>query len=104
MELNAAIQHTALTPEGIYVACTLAYQGKDASCMFPLEPTFENITEILKICGKNSWEQLIGAPVKLRVETEGDKAKVVAIGHFLADYWLDIPEPKETPEAEKESE
>ena len=60
MELNAVIQHTNLTLEGIYIACTLAYQGKEASCMFPLESTIENIAEILKICGKNSWEQLVG--------------------------------------------
>ena len=59
---------------------------------------------MIAIAGKSAWEQLVGAPVKLRIEEEDDKAKVVAIGHFLVDQWLDIPQPEDTSDTDKESE
>lgn len=104
MELNAVIQQTILTAEGIQIGCTLAYKGKEASCAFLLAPTMESIVKMIAIAGKSAWEQLVGAPVKLRIEEEDDKGKVVAIGHFLVDQWLDIPQPEDNADTDKESE
>lgn len=60
--------------------------------------------KIIAIAGKSAWERLISSPVKLRIEEKDDKAKVTAIGHFLVDQWLDIPQPEDTFDTDKESE
>lgn len=50
----------------------------------------EFICRVLKAVGVDSWEALVGKPV--RVETEGAGGRILRIGHFMEDKWFDPAE------------
>ena len=100
MELNAVIQKTFLTLDGIQITCSLIYEGQEGAGAFILETSLDNIAEMLKIADKPSWEQLPGSPVKLKLEQVDGKLKLIAVGHFLADYWYTIPQNEPAKESE----
>ena len=100
MELNAVIQKTVFTLDGIQIVCGLIYNGREVSGAFVIETSLDNIAEMLKVADKPSWEQLPGSPVKLKLEQVDNNLKLIAIGHFLADYWYTVPQNEPAKESE----
>lgn len=97
MEINGVITNSILTPQAFAVECELVYEGNTAKASFAFPTTNENLTHLLAVAGTQCWEQVIGKPVKLRVnKTENEKVlKLDSVGHFLTDEWMDIEQPKE---------
>ena len=44
------------------------------------------IRAALKVCDTNEWEKLAGQSVRVKLE----RGRIVAIGHFLKEEWLDL--------------
>ena len=102
MEINGVIVETALTPDVFQIGAKLTIDGKEGAVapVFPMD-TRENLATILTIAGKQRWEDIKGAPVRFKIEQEGDdQYRLVAIGHFMEDLWLNIPESTETEKTE----
>lgn len=97
MEINGVITNTTLTPKAFAIECDLVYEGNVAKTTFAFEFSEENVTHMLAIAGAPCWEQIVGKPVKLRVDkTEDEKVlKLDAVGHFLVDEWMTIEQPNE---------
>ena len=95
MEINGVITNTTLTPKAFAVECELVYEGNAAKTAFAFEFSEENIARILTIAGASCWEQIIGKPVKLRVDKVEDEKvlKLNAVGHFLINEWMTIEQP-----------
>lgn len=49
------------------------------------------IMGILDTLGVQTWEQLVGKPVRVK----GDNGKIQAIGNYLKDQWFDPSEYKD---------
>ena len=45
------------------------------------------IQRVLEIAGADSWEKLVGNPI--RVEQDNPFGKILRIGHYLNDDWFD---------------
>lgn len=43
------------------------------------------IRRVLQIAGASSWDELVGRPLRVRID---DKGFVYSIGHFLDDRWF----------------
>ena len=102
MEINGVIVETALTPDAFQIGAKLTIDGKEGAVapVFPMD-TKENLATILTIAGKQRWEDIKGAPVRFKIEQEGDdQYRLIAIGHFMEDLWLNIPESTETEKTE----
>lgn len=102
MEINGVIVETALTPDAFQIGAKLTIDGKEGAVapVFPMD-TRENLATILTIAGKQRWEDIKGAPVRFKIEQEGDdQYRLIAIGHFMEDLWLNIPESTETEKTE----
>lgn len=102
MEINGVIVETALTPDAFQIGAKLTIDGKEGAVapVFPMD-TRENLATILMIAGKQRWEDIKGAPVRFKIEQEGDdQYRLIAIGHFMEDLWLNIPESTETEKTE----
>lgn len=100
MEINGVITNTTLTPKAFAIECELVYEGTAAKTAFAFEFSEENIAHMLAVAGAPCWEQIVGKPVKLRVDkTEDEKVlKLNAVGHFLVNEWMTIEQPEEEKE------
>ena len=100
MEINGVITNTTLTPKAFAIECELVYEGTAVKTAFAFEFSEENIAHMLAVAGAPCWEQIVGKPVKLRVDkTEDEKVlKLNAVGHFLVNEWMTIEQPEEEKE------
>ena len=97
MEINGVITNSILTPQAFAAECELVYEGNAAKASFAFPMTNDNLAHLLTVAGASCWEQVVGKPVKLRMnETEDKKVlKLESVGHFLTDQWMDIEQPNE---------
>lgn len=101
MEINGVIVETALIPDMFQIGAKLTIDGKEGvvAPVFPMD-TKENLATMLIIAGKQRWEDIKGSSLRFKIEQEGDdQYRLTAIGHFMEDIWLSIPEstkPEET--------
>ncbi len=99
MEINSIIKQTLLSATAFQIVCGLVINGQEGSAVFALELTPENIQKILDIAGKQVWEQLAGSPIRVRLGQDGkNKPTLEAVGHFMADQWITIPNETEVEE------
>lgn len=101
MEINGVIVETALTPDAFQIGAKLTIDGKEGAVapVFPMD-TRENLATMLTIAGKQRWEDIKGSPIRFRVEQNEGGYQLKAIGHFMEDLWLNVPEPTESEETE----
>lgn len=96
METNGVIQQTLLNATAFQVVCGVVVNEQSGTAVFALKLNSENIQQVLDIANKEVWEQLVGSPVRVRLGKDGEgKPKLEAVGHFLANKWITIPD--ETP-------
>ena len=49
------------------------------------------IHSLLKITETNEWEEIQGAYIRCKL-ADGDKFKIISIGHIVDDVWIDLSE------------
>ena len=56
--------------------------------------------QLLLATGVDSWDKLPGTPVRVEPESDDWSSRLVRIGHFLDDKWVDIRELQAATKAE----
>lgn len=86
IEANARIDHTELTRAGWIVGM---HTSAGSDCGFGLPLSCDTVQSMLDVADVKRWENLKGKPVRVRCDESG---RVVAVGHYLNDYWLEAKE------------
>lgn len=92
--INAQITGTTITRDGIAIAIGSIYNGKEVNVALPIQFTIDAIKQCLDIGGAQSWEQLVGKPIRLGVERNEDNLELKKIGHFLQEGWIETTSAK----------
>jgi hypothetical protein len=104
METNGVIQQTLLNATAFQIVCGVVVNEQSGTAVFALELNTDNIQQVLDIANKEVWEQLVGSPIRIRLGQDGEgKPKLEAVGHFLANKWLTIPDEAPVWEEEQEN-
>ena len=82
---NAIIKNTILTPTDEGIGFVLYLQSENWNSDYSgIIKQIDGIRAMILTFGVNSWEQLIGCPVRIR----RNETQILNIGNFIVNKWL----------------